>query len=256
MHSLVRLPAAGLIIAGGVVHLQLWRGGYEGIPKIGPMFLVNVAASALVAASLLVFRRAAWPALAGAALSAGSVAALLLSRTSVGVLGFSEKGWTDQAVRAVLFEAGALIALVLSSEKVLSRIGVLTAGRASSGRRWFVPAPAAGVAVVIAAVALWYGGGGGTGRAVAMAATPTDEAAVLIKDFKYGPVALTVDAGAPVVFTNLDSQPHTATVDAGDAFDTGLLGAGAAAPVTIAKPGRYAYHCSVHPYMTGTLTVE
>lgn len=38
-------------------------------------------------------------------------------------------------------------------------------------------------------------------------------------------------------------------------FDSGVLNAGATFAFTFAGPGSYAYHCSIHPGMVGTITV-
>ena len=106
--SVLRLLAGGLIVVGGALHYDLWSGGYRGIPSVGPLFLVNVAASALVAAALVVSGRA--PVLvAGALLSVASLAALVASRT-VGLLGFVE-GWTDASLEVLAAEVGAVVAL-------------------------------------------------------------------------------------------------------------------------------------------------
>ncbi|MGH9002768.1 MAG: hypothetical protein ACRDYV_06535 [Acidimicrobiia bacterium] len=111
MPRLVRPLAAALLLAGGLIHLELWQGGYRGIPSIGPLFLLNVVASAAVAVALFIPHRR-WPLAAGAALSAGSLAGLVLSRT-VGVFGFMESGWTPMALRALAAETGALVALAV-----------------------------------------------------------------------------------------------------------------------------------------------
>jgi plastocyanin len=46
---------------------------------------------------------------------------------------------------------------------------------------------------------------------------------------------------------------HTAT---GSGFDTGVIPSGAtSAPIAFGTAGTRAYHCSIHPSMTGTLNV-
>ena len=45
----MRIVAAALVLAGGVVHLKLWSDGYRDIPDVGPAFLANAIASAVVA---------------------------------------------------------------------------------------------------------------------------------------------------------------------------------------------------------------
>jgi plastocyanin len=79
---------------------------------------------------------------------------------------------------------------------------------------------------------------------------------VSIKDFKFAPATLTVDGGTRLTVTNDDSTAHTATADAGGAFDTGTIDTGASKTFTLEKPGRYAYHCSIHPFMHGTIVVR
>ncbi len=65
-----------------------------------------------------------------------------------------------------------------------------------------------------------------------------------------------VDGGQAITVVNADGAPHTLTSVDG-LFDTGVIGGGAsgslAAPIT---PGSYAFFCSLHPSMTGTLTVS
>ena len=111
MRRVVPVIAAVLVLAGGAVHLDLWRGGYKGIPYIGPLFLVNVISSVAVATAL-VLRRGRFVVIAGAGLAAGSLAGLVMSRT-VGLLGFMEAGWTVEAMRTVAAEVGTLVSLGL-----------------------------------------------------------------------------------------------------------------------------------------------
>lgn len=106
---LARSLAAVLLLTGGVVHYNLWKSGYRHIPRIGPLFMANFAASVALAAAVVVSRRAT-VAFAGIALAAGSLTALVLSRTT-GVLGFTETIWTGQAVQTLASEIGAIVAL-------------------------------------------------------------------------------------------------------------------------------------------------
>ena len=86
-------------------------------------------------------------------------------------------------------------------------------------------------------------GGGGSGA-------PGN--AVSIKNFQFSPNPVVVKAGAAVTVTNDDGTVHTLTADDGK-FDTGNLDGGAKKTITIDAPGRYAYHCDIHNYMTGTI---
>jgi len=76
--------------------------------------------------------------------------------------------------------------------------------------------------------------------------------AVVIKNFAFSPTPLRVEAGATVTVTNNDSTAHTLTADNGK-FDTGNLAGGTQKTITIAKAGKYAYHCDIHNYMTGVI---
>jgi plastocyanin len=83
----------------------------------------------------------------------------------------------------------------------------------------------------------------------------TDEAQVEAKDFEFTVLAASVPAGSDVVFANTGSAPHTLTADDGS-FDSERVEGGAQATVVApAEPGDYAFHCLIHPAMTGTLTV-
>ncbi|MEM3160330.1 MAG: plastocyanin/azurin family copper-binding protein [Nitrososphaera sp.] len=80
----------------------------------------------------------------------------------------------------------------------------------------------------------------------------------------YDPDPLTVSAGDVITVRNADNVFHTATsgapsdADAGQAFDTDLMEAGATATIDTAdlEPGEYDYFCLVHPYMVGKLQIE
>lgn len=108
MDRLTRTAAAAFVLVGGLVHLQLWSSGYRGIPRIGSLFVANVAVSVVLALAVLAVNKA-WVNLAGVLFSASSLAALVMSRTT-GLLGFTERDWTDQALRASTAEFGAMVA--------------------------------------------------------------------------------------------------------------------------------------------------
>ena len=95
-------------------------------------------------------------------------------------------------------------------------------------------------------------------HAVADQATPVPSASpyvVRIKNFAFSPSALSIPVGATVVWKNDDSTAHTAT-STSPAFDSGNLDRGASYSFTFLKAGTYAYVCSYHPNMTGTITVS
>lgn len=77
-----------------------------------------------------------------------------------------------------------------------------------------------------------------------------------IPGFDFAPVNLTVAAGQEITVENTHNQAHTATSDDAGVFDTGTIAAGESATFTVDEPGTYPYHCSLHPFMEATLTVE
>ncbi len=111
MQRLTAVVAATFVLVGGAIHLGMWREGYRGIRYIGPLFVANVALSAVLVLALLL-RPDVRVAIAGIVFSAGSLAALALSRTT-GLLGFTEQAWTDMAVQATTAEIGAVVAIAL-----------------------------------------------------------------------------------------------------------------------------------------------
>ncbi|MGH9063138.1 MAG: cupredoxin domain-containing protein [Acidimicrobiales bacterium] len=82
---------------------------------------------------------------------------------------------------------------------------------------------------------------------------------ITITNYKFHPQTLTVSPGATVTVRNMDTPTHTVTADAPHAklFNTGDVGPGQTktfkAPT---QPGKYPYHCEVHPFMHGTLDVS
>jgi plastocyanin len=85
------------------------------------------------------------------------------------------------------------------------------------------------------------------------ASTPrAKSASVKIKNFAFSPKTLTVKAGTKIKVQNSDGTTHTFTADQG-AFDTGEIGGGKSATVTVKAPGTYQYHCKIHSSMHGTI---
>jgi plastocyanin len=77
-------------------------------------------------------------------------------------------------------------------------------------------------------------------------------AGVTISDFRFGPAAIVVHVGDTVTWSNEGPSDHTAT---GAGFDSGVLRQGASASHTFATAGTFSYHCTIHPFMKGTVTV-
>ncbi len=77
---------------------------------------------------------------------------------------------------------------------------------------------------------------------------------VEIKNFIFDPDAITVPAGTTVIWTNLDSTPHTVTSTSG-IFDSGVMDQGENFSYTFQDPGTYDYYCLIHPYMKAKVIV-
>ena len=80
-------------------------------------------------------------------------------------------------------------------------------------------------------------------------------AQVVISDYKYEPADITIKAGESVTWTNEDSVQHNAAADE-NAFEGPLLSKGESYTFTFDAPGIYPYHCTPHPFMKATVTVE
>jgi plastocyanin len=78
-------------------------------------------------------------------------------------------------------------------------------------------------------------------------------ATITISGFSFGD-PVTVQVGDTVAVVNNDGVPHTWTSE-DDLFNLSLSG-GAQGTFTFEEPGEYAFFCTIHPSMTGTITVE
>lgn len=82
-----------------------------------------------------------------------------------------------------------------------------------------------------------------------------DAHAVVIRNFMFSPMALTVKAGSTVTWKNLDGEPHTVVDDAGT-FRSSALDQNDTFQFKFDKPGVYRIFCGIHPNMKATVTVQ
>lgn len=87
-------------------------------------------------------------------------------------------------------------------------------------------------------------------------ATQSTTVKVEIRNFAFGPKALTIHAGTRVVWTNLDEEPHTVTSAGGTFKSSAALDTDDSYAVTFARAGTYTYYCAIHPMMVGTVVVQ
>ena len=107
---LVRLGLAVSLIISALSHAYLYVHGYQHIPTIGSGFLVQASVSVAIALLILV-GGPGWLRWAAAAVAGGSLVAFALSRT-VGLSGFSERGWDPSPYAAVSVGAELLTVVV------------------------------------------------------------------------------------------------------------------------------------------------
>ncbi len=93
--------------------------------------------------------------------------------------------------------------------------------------------------------------GGGEGEEPAGGGEAVDS--IAIAGFAFDPEDATIEAGAEISVPNEDDATHNLT---GDAFETGDISGGEEGSFTApAEPGEFETRCTIHPQMTGTITV-
>lgn len=106
-------------------------------------------------------------------------------------------------------------------------------------------------------------GGGGASPATAAPAgggAAAADGAVTAEGLAFKPATIEVKAGGKVTWTNKDGAPHTTTSGKPGAkdgkWDGQLSASGGTFSFTFPAAGTFDYFCSVHPSMTGTVTVK
>ena len=77
---------------------------------------------------------------------------------------------------------------------------------------------------------------------------------VSIVNFAFSPPSVNINVNDSVNWTWAGS-PHSTTSDTG-LWESGVRGTGAIFTHTFTSAGSFPFHCSVHPFMTGTITVQ
>jgi plastocyanin len=81
-------------------------------------------------------------------------------------------------------------------------------------------------------------------------------ARVTIKSLKYSQDTIQIKKGETVEWVNDDLTPHTVTSDSGDELNSGSIDVGAAWRHTFNQPGTFAYVCTFHREMKGSVIVK
>lgn len=85
---------------------------------------------------------------------------------------------------------------------------------------------------------------------------PVMTTSVSLKNIAFSPAAIQVAPGATVQFTNNDGIEHNIMFSAGSVSDPIDFSSGVRSVVMPTTTGTYAYHCSIHAGMNGTITVQ
>jgi len=120
---------------------------------------------------------------------------------------------------------------------------------------------------VVALLTACSGDGGGATSTTAASADQTTQAvdttagggspaaaSITIANFAFTG-AESVEVGATVTVTNEDDVSHTWTSE-DDVFDSGSLSQGESFQYTFEETGEYSFVCTIHPGMSGSITVE
>ena len=240
-----RLSAAITLLAGGLVHFQLYFDGYRSLPdaNLGRSFIANGVASVVIAAALLV-RRDALLRLAGIGLALGTLGAFAMSRRGNGILGLRETGLnpSPQALIALIAEVAAIAALAFS---FLPKVG----GGRDLDRRLSVPSAGIFAAGAIALCVLWAQDSPDKG-----VSTATGPGSVTISDFTFASSPITVTAGSTITWTNADGPDHSVVAEDGS-FHSNSLATGDTFSNTFDTAGTFNYVCGIHGSMHGIVIV-
>ena len=99
------------------------------------------------------------------------------------------------------------------------------------------------------------GGSSSTTSSSASAASGGGGVEIKMQNIQFSPKATTVKVADKVTWTNDDNTDHNVTADSGADFKSKDFGNGATFSFTADKAGTIKYECTIHPGMTGTLTV-
>ena len=77
----------------------------------------------------------------------------------------------------------------------------------------------------------------------------------------FSPNSLAVTSGTSLIWKNYTHEPHSIVSDdcgrlSDCSFDSGVLGPEERFSLPSLAPGRYPYHCGLHPFMRGLLTIN
>jgi plastocyanin len=109
------------------------------------------------------------------------------------------------------------------------------------------------------ALAACSGGGGTGGGAVASVCNDSTGATVVAATVQNKTWSQPINAkvGDVITWTNNDSVAHKVGLDDGSCtMGANIAPSGGTASLVFTKAGTYPFHCTIHPTMTGTITIS
>ncbi|HTI01082.1 MAG TPA: cupredoxin domain-containing protein [Acidisoma sp.] len=79
---------------------------------------------------------------------------------------------------------------------------------------------------------------------------------VIINNYMFMPDRIVAHPGDVILFSNQDTDPHTATSLDGKSFDSNTIDPGSSWSFTVKAVGTYKFHCAIHPDMLGEIDVQ
>lgn len=95
----------------------------------------------------------------------------------------------------------------------------------------------------------------GSSKLVGAAAGTDAPSQVMIDNFVYSPIPLTVKVGTTVTWINHDDIPHTVDSTQGK-FKSAALDTDDKFEFHFTEAGEYPFYCRIHPKMTGKIVVQ
>lgn len=78
---------------------------------------------------------------------------------------------------------------------------------------------------------------------------------VFMQYLAFVPASKTISVGTTITWTNRDNTTHTVTSNTG-VFSSSNIAPNGTFSFKFITAGTYPYHCTIHPTMTGTITVQ
>jgi len=112
------------------------------------------------------------------------------------------------------------------------------------------------LALVVGLVAVAGCGGDDGGGGASSSACPNGAVTIKMVDTKFDPETATASVGDTVCWVNEDSIQHNAVAESGASFKSELFNKGETFTAKLDQAGDVKYVCTVHPGMTGDITVK